>query len=386
MASDATEEYFSIAEDAPEGTCGFVTEYSDKTWLPNNVCCWRETWNDTGRCIWHGESNGKTVKELRSRRAEGPERLDGANIEGLELDNVISFSDCVMVGASFSDASLHGVDLSNAFLNRANLSDAALWGADLSDIDLRRADLSDVDFRRANLSDAYLSEASLTDANLREAAFYGAIFDGTQIDAATRFGGHYDDEMADGDPREYDRDEPSPWDKAAFTYRQIERLSRDIALSDQSRWAYRSRKDVRRREYRRTSGLSKKVRWLKAEGSRWLTNYGDGPWHVVGTSLVVMVLWAFLYPLVGGIDVPPTPEDTDTVVWEVFPKVVYSLPDPLAEFATSLYFSVVTFTTLGYGDLQPATGAAQALATIESFVGALLMALLVFVLGRRTTW
>lgn len=50
------------------------------------------------------------------------------------------------------------------------------------------------------------------------------------------------------------------------------------------------------------------------------------------------------------------------------------------------YFSAVTFTTLGYGDIQPASGAAQLLATVESFVGALLMALLVFVLGRRTTW
>jgi hypothetical protein len=32
------------------------------------------------------------------------------------------------------------------------------------------------------------------------------------------------------------------------------------------------------------------------------------------------------------------------------------------------------------------SSAAEALATVESFLGALLMALLVFVLGRRTNW
>ena len=510
MASDAAEEWFSIAEDAPQGRCGLVTEYPGLPWFPNDVCCWRETWNDAGRCVWHAESDGKTVEELRNHSTKEPERLDSANLTGLELNDTISFANCGMAGATFSDTFLVGANLSNANLTRADfsdvllneanlseanlfeaslsaaslfwadlydtsferadLSDAFLFGADISkanfleadvsNTDLAGADLSDASFARANLSDAYLidvnlcdasldatnlseaffvgsdlsgasfiganlsdatlsntnlidsnfTEANLTDADLRDTnadsatfrnanlthttffgadlrrgAFYGAIFDGTKINAVTTFGDHYAKEIAD-DSGEYGTDEPSPWDKAAFTYRQIERLSHDSALSGQSRWAYRKRKDVRRREYRRSPGLRNKVRWLKAEGSRWLTNYGDGPWHVVGTSFVVMVLWAFLYPLVGGIDVPSDPTDTDTVAWDVLPKVIFSLPNPLAEFATSLYFSVVTFTTLGYGDLHPATGAAQALATIESFLGALLMALLVFVLGRRTTW
>lgn len=58
----------------------------------------------------------------------------------------------------------------------------------------------------------------------------------------------------------------------------------------------------------------------------------------------------------------------------------------LSVLGVSLYFSAVTFTTLGYGDIQPASQAAQALASIESLVGASLIAFLVFVLGRRATW
>lgn len=61
----------------------------------------------------------------------------------------------------------------------------------------------------------------------------------------------------------------------------------------------------------------------------------------------------------------------------------------LAELLTlrgkSFHFSMVTFATVGYGDLQP-VGWAQTVATVESFTGGLLMAFLVFVLGRQLTW
>lgn len=50
----------------------------------------------------------------------------------------------------------------------------------------------------------------------------------------------------------------------------------------------------------------------------------------------------------------------------------------------SLYFSVLIFTTLGFGELQP-VGPGQALATFEAGAGVTVFALLVFVLGRRST-
>jgi len=49
-----------------------------------------------------------------------------------------------------------------------------------------------------------------------------------------------------------------------------------------------------------------------------------------------------------------------------------------------LYFSVVTFTTLGYGDMVP-VGAARALAAFEAFTGSFTMALFVVVFVKKMT-
>ena len=48
----------------------------------------------------------------------------------------------------------------------------------------------------------------------------------------------------------------------------------------------------------------------------------------------------------------------------------------------SLYFSTLTFTILGMGDYEP-MGVGQIIATVNTTFGAVLIALLLFVLGRR---
>ena len=51
--------------------------------------------------------------------------------------------------------------------------------------------------------------------------------------------------------------------------------------------------------------------------------------------------------------------------------------------STNRYFSAVTFSTLGYGGIQPATATAQLLASVQSLLGGILIALLVAVFARR---
>lgn len=113
-----------------------------------------------------------------------------------------------------------------------------------------------------------------------------------------------------------------------------------------------------------------------------ISDYGENPWWIV---------WVLVHTILfvrssTRSSVARSTEQTEAVAFDVLSIIPITIPETVSILLSTIYFSAVTFTTLGYGDVQPASSAAEALATVESFLGALLMALLVFVLGRRTNW
>lgn len=79
--------------------------------------------------------------------------------------------------------------------------------------------------------------------------------------------------------------------------------------------------------------------------------------------LCLAVIWAMLFGLVGLLE-PNTPPirigDASSL-----------------EFDDLIYFSIVTLTTLGYGDLAPVTSTAKSLAAVEALVGQIYLTVLV---------
>lgn len=102
--------------------------------------------------------------------------------------------------------------------------------------------------------------------------------------------------------------------------------------------------------------------------------YGYRLWRIVAASAFVVVTWAVLYAL------PYTTFDNDGSLQSAGALVT---ADGLGTLATFTYYSLVTFTTVGYGDINPENAVARALAVSEGVLGVLLAALVVFVLGRR---
>ncbi len=96
--------------------------------------------------------------------------------------------------------------------------------------------------------------------------------------------------------------------------------------------------------------------------SNWLFGYGERPQRIISTALLAIFGWAWLY----------------------YPAGIESTPAAEASFLDCLYFSIVTFTTLGYGDLHPATDM-RFWAGTEALAGAFLMALFVVAMARKFT-
>lgn len=125
--------------------------------------------------------------------------------------------------------------------------------------------------------------------------------------------------------------------------------------------------------------------------------FGERPRRVIFTSAIVILLSALIYPVsfipgFGGV----TEDNPRGIVHHSYtlPEIsqltdLGSLLDVVVDtvdmFLSSIYFSIVTFTTLGYGDMQPIGWGTQLLASIEAFVGAFLVALFVFSLGKQVS-
>jgi hypothetical protein len=91
----------------------------------------------------------------------------------------------------------------------------------------------------------------------------------------------------------------------------------------------------------------------------WLMGYGEKPFRPLCWAAGTILVFALLFWALGAVG-PQTSAPLD-----------------------HLYFSVVTFTTLGYGDLYPNPGFPRALAATEAVLGFLFMSLFLVVLTRR---
>lgn len=96
-----------------------------------------------------------------------------------------------------------------------------------------------------------------------------------------------------------------------------------------------------------------------------------------------ILLFGVLVAISGGIQ--PTTASIEPPAFDWLPAVSLLAPGWVETLDANLYYSAVTFSTLGYGDVEPASTAVQFLASVQSIVGAALMALLVAVLARRVT-
>ncbi len=103
---------------------------------------------------------------------------------------------------------------------------------------------------------------------------------------------------------------------------------------------------------------------------RWPTAYGASLARLFVTWGILVGIFAALFLLLS--------ESGLVLFDQTSPGLEYAF-----SFGRSLYFSVITFTTLGYGDIRPAPGLGSALCATEAILGGIMMALTVLVIGRK---
>lgn len=347
----------------PNDRCGY-THHANRYPDSGALTCWRPTYEEYDRCLWHADEGAKSPEALEDYGPEPGERLDGAVLRGVLLEDQDWLAETTLVGVDFEAANLEGADLRGSDLRGASFDDAHARATN---------------FEETNLEDASFDSTKLQGASFRSAQLNDTEFSGSRISRETGFDdvvGYEQqlEEATDPDERE------ELFDAATWVYRRLQDLSRRNALFGNVEHYFLREKAVRRRfawqqrEY---------IHALRAEGSRWLIGYGRNPWRIVAISGLVVGLCALLFPFLG------TLQDTagqESVRYALELPPQGSVDRTIAVFGKSLYFSVVTFATLGYGDVQPVGTAIRALAGIESLLGFGLVALLISVLLGRGSW
>jgi len=121
--------------------------------------------------------------------------------------------------------------------------------------------------------------------------------------------------------------------------------------------------------------LSPRKKWGGLQFMRFSTGYGEYPARVIVTSLFFIGFCAFFY-LLGGVDTGAR------VINREIAFDFRQIGPTIMDFLHCFYFSVVSFTTLGYGDYHP-VGWSRVVGASEGFIGAFFISMFVLTIGRK---
>jgi len=321
-------------------------------------------------------SEAKDIREWNDWRKDKPNEeiwLQGVELEEANLKGAV-LSCAHFEGANLDGAHLEGAKLYSATLIDAHAAYARLEGTGLDGATLLRTDLQGAVLKDAELRKAILDEAFLRDADLEGAVLNGASARGTEFLKADLAGAIFVDSQLQGA-----RFHKTKMVGAKFGYAAVDgetlfaecTVDRDTDFTGVGLGACRIdpglkqtlEYNVRRRRWHEWYAGGTKWKWAIRQLARlfwWTSDYGRSAGRIAAVFAVLSVLFAVAYRFL------PT-------------LVVCSDGKPIAGFWHAVYFSVVTMTTLGFGDIHASRGSAlgQSLLMVQVILGYVLLGALV---------
>lgn len=324
-------------------------------------------------------SEVQLIRDIKANKIPMPDTpltLSGADLSGEDLSNLdlphANFSGANLTEANFSGSRLFKANFQNANLHKANFEHAELSGSNFSGAsmeeikakcagfgmsDLSHTELFDADLENSTLSMANLEGADLRKVNLRQARiresnlshtdFTNADLKGADISLSNVTGSTFNN----ADMREMRMRLVKGFENAQWIGVDI----RNVNFAG----AYRFRRFVGDQnyiqEFKSTSRYMTLIYYLW-----WFTSdCGRSIFRWAAWIGFLCLFFAFLYTFVD-IDYGP-----------------YQTP------LSPLYFSLVTLTTLGYGDAVPSSTTAQVLSMIEVAIGYTMLGGLLSILSNK---
>lgn len=320
-------------------TCSYIS--------PEGISC-QQAAADNGQCFWHDPTIDKhnlPIKDKLEQLARS-----GASLHGLLLKDA-DLKDVNLVNHG-SDT---GYDLSYSDLYRAQLKGAHLFHLKLQSGSLMKSDLSD----------ANLHLCSFENTNLLGVRWGSARMDGMIVgDRILQEGKALEAEEKGNMPKAIDN-----FEQSQEIYRDLRKLAETQGLFEDAGYFLGKELTMRRHQFPVFS-----ARRLQSKFIDLFCGYGERPLNVILFSLLLILVCALGYFFLG--------VNANGEVIGFSAELSYSTN--LQYFFNSIYYSVVTFTTLGYGDITP-VGGSRIIAALEAFIGSFTLAFFVVVFVKKMT-
>ncbi len=306
-------------------------------------------------------------------------QLHGANLKGAKL-HVANLKGAILHVANLDGAELHSANLKGAELGGATLEDAVFIGeANLEGARLRRANLKGAKFDGANLKGAILTEANLKGAklikaNLEGARLWRANLEGAGFDGANLEGAELRYAVVNGGTLITDCKIDRETD---FTGVGLSAARVDPGLKQLLEYNIRRKLWGRYIADHLVSGWFVRRFWE-------MSDYGRSTLRICRSFITAAIVFAIVYVLAGLVWYSYTGEYDNPLVANLTYAVqtpngpVEPVPGWIVPFR-AMYFSIVTMTTLGFGDIyaQPQSVLGYALLTVQVILGYVMLGALV---------
>lgn len=338
----------------------------------------------TGANLWRANLSKSMLSEAKLSKVN----LSEANLVGCYLKEA-NLSKANLIGANLTGAILWNADLSGTELcmtdfskvepqmadfNKANILGTIFNEINLYNTNFRNCSLKDVEFNKCNLNNADFSNCLLNnikfkDCSIDEITFKFAVItnvDWTNLNIRRKYFEDLRSCEDIGDKKNYY--------ELKETYLNLKNKFRKNGRYNDMSWAYLKEKESLRLAYKQKiidKNVSVFIRIKNSFKFLWeyflflLFGYGEKPWYILGWSILTILVFGIFYKITNAIG-------------SNFQDIKSDLT-----FLRSIYFSTITFTTVGFGDFRPISDISRVLVMIEASLGLFFYSLFVFTFGRR---
>ncbi|MEG2788015.1 MAG: pentapeptide repeat-containing protein [Romboutsia sp.] len=300
-----------------------------------------------------------------------------------QFDN-IEFSNCSFLGSVFSNCNFQNIVFENCdfyslngdisiFNNKTIFKDCCFKNCNMENSIFQNTSLYNSNFIHTSLkdsiiSDTYLDKVYITDSDCRSLKIINPEVKEFKFDDnfLTKF-----DEYTFIDKIKIDKNYKKTYEIASKVYRGFASKFEANRLMDNSGEYYYLSKCMEHKSLNGINKIKSTIFWL-------LCGYGERPTYALIASLEIVLLFAIIYMItglsVGGYNID----------YQLILESGLTMPNLIPDFMKSLYFSIVTFTTVGYGDITPIRSSVF-LSGVEMLLGVTMVGVWTATLARKIT-